>query len=208
MKGLTDKQRAILDFIEDFMEKEVMAPTVYEIADHFKIKTSTVFAHLRSLQRKKFLARSSKARSISLLRPKKKSRHRSFVVHAPLLNKLSPELKWTESIDDKDGEVPCDPAWLDGVDIKKVFVMNVKDDSMRELGIVKGDLVFAKAPEHPKAGDILVVSVNGETYVRSYFPLNDSRLELRPANPAYSTQTYPSDQVLQQGIVLALQRKY
>ena len=36
MKGLTDKQRHILNYIEDFMNSVGMAPTVYEIADHFK----------------------------------------------------------------------------------------------------------------------------------------------------------------------------
>ena len=61
MKTLTEKQKNILDFIEDFLEREGMAPTVYEIADNFDIKTSTVFAHLRALQRKKQLSRSSKA---------------------------------------------------------------------------------------------------------------------------------------------------
>ena len=63
MKTLTEKQRNILEFIEEFLDREGMAPTVYEIADHFGIKTSTVFAHLRALQRKKQLSRSSKARS-------------------------------------------------------------------------------------------------------------------------------------------------
>lgn len=33
MKSLTEKQRSMLDFIEDFIEQEGMAPTVYEIAD-------------------------------------------------------------------------------------------------------------------------------------------------------------------------------
>ena len=51
MKGLTEKQRRILNYIEEFMNSVGMAPTVYEIADHFAIKTSTVFAHLRALQK-------------------------------------------------------------------------------------------------------------------------------------------------------------
>ena len=67
MKTLTEKQKNILEFIEEFLDREGMAPTVYEIADNFNIKTSTVFAHLRALQRKKQLSRSSKARSISLM---------------------------------------------------------------------------------------------------------------------------------------------
>ena len=71
MKTLTEKQKNILEFIEEFLDKEGMAPTVYEIADQFDIKTSTVFAHLRALQRKKQLSRTSKARSISISGRKK-----------------------------------------------------------------------------------------------------------------------------------------
>ena len=44
MKSLTEKQKNILEFIEEFLDREGMAPTVYEIADNFQIKTSTVFA--------------------------------------------------------------------------------------------------------------------------------------------------------------------
>ena len=70
MKGLTGKQKKIVEFIEDFNRTMGMAPTIYEIAEHFGIKTSTVFAHIRALQKKNILHRSSKARSISLAHPK------------------------------------------------------------------------------------------------------------------------------------------
>ena len=74
MKGLTQKQKNIIEFINEFMTTQEMAPTIYEIAEHFHIKTSTVFAHIRALQKKNYLTRSSKARSISLSHPKKRSR--------------------------------------------------------------------------------------------------------------------------------------
>ena len=73
MKGLTDKQQEILDFISEFTRQEGMAPTIYEISTHFDIKSATAFAHVRSLQRKGYVNRSSKARSLTLLntdRPK------------------------------------------------------------------------------------------------------------------------------------------
>ena len=57
MKGLTQKQQEILDFIADFNRREAMAPTVYEIAENFGIKSATAFAHLRSLQRKGYVTR-------------------------------------------------------------------------------------------------------------------------------------------------------
>ena len=90
MKTLTEKQKNILEFIEEFLDKEGMAPTVYEIADRFDIKTSTVFAHLRALQRKKQLSRTSKARSISIAGRKKTGLHLPRGLFAiPLLGRVN-----------------------------------------------------------------------------------------------------------------------
>ena len=83
MKGLTQKQKNIIEFINEFMTTQEMAPTIYEIAEHFHIKTSTVFAHIRALQKKNYLTRSSKARSISLSHPKKRSRFPAGVQSIP-----------------------------------------------------------------------------------------------------------------------------
>ena len=68
MKKLTVKQRRILEFIIEFSRMEEMAPSVYEIADELSIKTSTVFAHLFALQKKGYISRSRKARSIRILK--------------------------------------------------------------------------------------------------------------------------------------------
>ena len=89
MKLLTEKQKKMLDFIDDFQDKEGMAPTVYEIADHFGIKTSTVFAHLKALQRKNQISRTSKARSIAVNRKKRTVPHMSFALSIPLLGRIN-----------------------------------------------------------------------------------------------------------------------
>ena len=44
--------------------------------------------------------------------------------------------------------------------------------------------------------------------MKSYFPLTQGRIELRPANPDYSTQVYRMDEVVIQGKVVGLQREY
>ena len=89
MKGLTVKQQEILDFVDRFMRHEGMAPTVYEIADYFKIKSATAFAHLRALQRKGYVNRSSKARSLTLVRASDSPRHMSLTLSIPLLGRIS-----------------------------------------------------------------------------------------------------------------------
>jgi len=208
MKGLTEKQRLILDFIEEFQEKEGMAPTVYEIADNFHIKTSTVFAHVRALQRKSFINRSSKARSISIIKPKRKLlKPIGSVVTVPLLGRINAGIP-VDNQEFKEGDVCCDASVFGASDPRKVFALKVQGESMRDLGILDGDIVVVRQSEGLKTGCIVVALVGGETTVKSYYPLSDGRIELRPANPDFHTQIYQPGQVQVQGQVVALQRKY
>ena len=207
MKALTEKQKNILEFIEDFLEKEGMSPTVYEIAEHFDIKTSTVFAHLKALQRKNQLSRSSKARSISLSQTRRPIKHMSFVLPIPLLGRINAGLP-ADNLEFKEGEVFVDAALVDRADHDKLFALRVAGESMRDLGIYEDDIVIVKQTENIRPGDIVVGMVENETTIKSYFPLRGGRVELRPANPDFSTQVYPASQIKIQGKVIFLQREY
>ncbi len=210
MKALTEKQKNILEFIEDFLDREGMAPTVYEIADNFHIKTSTVFAHLRALQRKKQLSRSSKARSISLA-----SRNRSgksaplgaFMI--PLLGRINAGAP-SESLEFKEGEICVQSSLVADCAPEQLYALRIQGESMRDLGIYDGDVVIvAQNGTKPRPGDIVVALVQGnEVTVKSYFPKTGGRVELRPANPEFPIQVYPSIDVAIQGRVIGLQRKY
>lgn len=210
MKTLTEKQKNILEFIEDFLDREGMAPTVYEIADNFKIKTSTVFAHLRALQRKKQLSRSSKARSISLAH---RSRGGHVLPHGalliPLLGRINAGMP-AESLQYKEDEVCISSALLDDCPADQVFALRVQGESMRDLGIYDGDIVIvAQTNTRPRSGDIVVALLQGgEVTIKSHFQRPGSRIELRPANAEYKTQIYPASEVKIQGRVIGLQRRY
>ncbi len=212
MKTLTEKQKNILDFIEDFLDKEGMAPTVYEIAANFDIKTSTVFAHLRALQRKKQLSRSSKARSISLTGRSRRSGgyvlpHGALLI--PLLGRVNAGMP-SESLEYKEGDVCISSTVLNEASADQLFALRVQGESMRDLGIYDGDIVVvAQVGTKPRAGDIVVALLQGgEVTVKSYFPKPGNRVALRPANPEYKEQVYPANEVAIQGRVIALQRKY
>ncbi len=211
MKNLTEKQKNILDFIEDFLEREGMAPTVYEIADNFDIKTSTVFAHLRALQRKKQLSRSSKARSISLINRPRAPRgvpHGALMI--PLLGRVNAGLP-AESLEFKEGEVWVSSSLVNGECLtEQLFALRVQGESMRDLGIYDGDLVIvAHGCDKLRPGDIVVALLQGgEVTVKSYFPKAGGKVELRPANAEFKNQVYPENEVTIQGRVVALQRKY
>ena len=207
MKSLTEKQRSMLDFIEDFIEQEGMAPTVYEIADFFSIKTSTVFAHLRALQRKSHITRTSKARSISVKSSKNKTKHMSFLLPIPLLGRINAGTP-AENLEYKEGEVFINPAMVSSKDGTNAFALKVHGQSMRDLGIYEDDIVIVEKVDNVNPGDIVVALVQEETTVKSYFPLRGGRVELRPANDEFSTQVYPDAHVHIQGKVVGLQREY
>jgi SOS-response transcriptional repressor LexA len=52
VKGLTDRQRAILDWIVEFMREHRLPPTLREIGRAFGISSPGVLGHLRALERK------------------------------------------------------------------------------------------------------------------------------------------------------------
>ena len=206
MTSLTEKQKKILDFIDDFQDREGMAPTVYEIADHFGIKTSTVFAHLKALQRKNQISRTSKARSIAVNRKNRAVPHMSFLLSIPLLGRINAGLP-SESPEVAEGEFPVSGKYAELVQAGVLFALKVNGESMRDLGILDGDIVVVQKDCPVKNGDVVVALVNNETTVKSYYQKN-SKIELHPANPDYKVQIYAAGEVVLQGKVIALHREF
>ena len=207
MKGLTAKQEKILDFIEKFMNTNGMAPTVYEIADHFSIKSATSFAHIRALQRKGYLTRSSKARSLSLTRTTTMPKHLSMTLSVPVLGRISAGMPLLAD-EHVENTIQFDPKLLPpSAGSSEVFALEVNGESMRDAGILDGDYIVASAQNSANIGDIVVAMVNGDTTVK-YLYLNNRQVELRPANDEFKTQFYDLDEVSIQGKVIALHRTF
>lgn len=207
MKGLTEKQRNILDFIEEFMDTNAMAPTVYEIAEHFRIKTSTVFAHVRALQRKNCLVRSSKARSISLNKPRRKLRRPSSFQAIPLVENLHGNTSDMARAN-AGKQFFCDTSIIgSGVDSGKLYAMRVSGSAMRSLGILDGDIAIIKRQtDSLKNGDIVVACVDGETAIRTCHQLDGSHYELIPSSPEQKVISGTMNELPLQGVVVGLQR--
>lgn len=206
MKGLTEKQQEILDYVSEFSHREGMPPTVAEISDHFGIKGATAFAHLRALQRKGYLNRSSKARSLSVAQAEK-PRHFAMTLSVPVLGRISAGVPFLAE-QHVERHIQIDPRTLPSrVSSCKLFALQVTGESMRDLGILDGDLVIAKATEEAEIGDIIVAMVDNETTVKSLY-LTNNQWELRPANSDYKSRFVPLEQLNVQGVVVALQRVY
>jgi len=207
MKGLTEKQREVLEFIEKFQLEEGMAPTVYEIGNEFQIKTSTVFAHLQALKRKGFITRSSKARSIAIKKAIKSTISKNFrMIEVPLLGRVTAGLP-VEAQEYQEGTVACDSNLLNW-EASKLFALKINGESMRDLGILDGDVVIVQQTHNIRRGDVVVAIVDNETTVKSYYPAPDARVELRPANKEFKSMFFPVADVAIQGRIVSLQRQY
>ena len=195
MKGLTEKQQDILKFIGEFAEREHMAPTVYEIADHAGIKTSTVFAHVRALQRKNKLTRTSQARSIKLTNVRQRSLVHEHIAVLPMENAsgLIDELLVDRRLLRTD---------------EKFFALKVPDNAMRDFGIFIDDIVIVKATQEFNSGDLIVVKIGEQVQIRSAYLKPQKEIEIRPGNADFAAQTYLLAAVIVRGVVVALQREY
>ena len=190
MKGLTQKQKNIIEFINEFMTTQEMAPTIYEIAEHFHIKTSTVFAHIRALQKKNYLTRSSKARSISLSHPKKRSRFPAGVQSIPFhcIGEAS-------AAEPGEKTLVCDVMrLLDSPAKENLYAVHVHGSDLNGSGIFDGDILIVKSnPETVSGEDIVVAEENG-------------REILKQAKDAIINGTL-SDAPNVKGVVVGLQRR-
>jgi repressor LexA len=176
-KELTKKQRDILDFITEMIQKKGLPPTIREIGNKFKISsTNGVRAVLSALTQKGYIKRKPLvSRGIELLTPSQAS----FAV-VPLLGRIAAGLPIL-AVENIEGSIAVDRSFLPGGDI---FSLKVVGDSMKDTGIFDGDYVLAKMQPTAEKGDVVVAVIGEEATVKRYFP-EKNRIRLLPANPVF-----------------------
>lgn len=85
-------------------------------------------------------------------------------------------------------------------------MLSVKGDSMKDAGILNGDMVLIERKENAKVGTIVVAEVDGE-YTLKYLRKENNLFYLEPANKAFKN-IYPEESLRVQGVVIAVIRKY
>jgi len=88
------------------------------------------------------------------------------------------------------------------------YALEVKGDSMIEVGINDGDIVVIREQETADNGDIVVALVEGQEATLKRFRRRGGAIALEAANPAYETRVFRDDQVQVQGRLVGLIRTY
>jgi repressor LexA len=89
---------------------------------------------------------------------------------------------------------------------ESAFLLRVKGDSMKNAGIMEGDLVLVERGRAPKAGEIVIARVDGE-FTMKYYRTKGGRAYLEAANENYAP-IYPAEELSVEAVVTAVIRKY
>jgi len=199
-QSLTKRQQQIFDYVKRYVAEHGYPPTVRDIGHAVGLtSSSTVHAHLANLEKAGVLRRDpTKPRAIEVL--KGKGRHSFAPGSLPVVGQVAagqPVLA-EENIEDY---VPV-PGIAGGDDGE--FVLRVKGDSMKDVGILEGDFVIVRRQETASDGDIVVALVGEEATVKRFFREKD-HVRLQPENEALEPIRTRDAQVL--GRVVGLCRR-
>ena len=178
--NLTKRQQEIFDFVKRYQERHGYPPTVRDIGKEVGLaSSSTVHQHLANLERLGLLRRDpSKPRAIELLdRVVGEVRGLAAPGGLPLLGTVAagqPVLA-EENVEEY-VSVPATAGGEDGT-----FVLRVRGESMRDAGIIEGDLVVVRAQDDASNGDIVVALVGEDATVKRFFRERD-HIRLQPEN--------------------------
>jgi repressor LexA len=216
-ESLSDKQRAILRVIQEWLQKRGYPPTIRDIGTTVGISsTSVVNYNLNKLVEGGFITRSKDvSRGIRLNvafeeRPVKSSRELQ-TVRVPQLGQIvagAPMPIFDNTLDYEDSTLTIPQSLIGSSDPSQVYALTVKGYSMIDAMIDDGDTVILKHQQTAHNGEMVAVwlTERGETTLKRFYD-EGVHIRLQPANPMMDPIFVDKDKIQVQGKVLAVIRR-
>ncbi|HEV2291457.1 MAG TPA: transcriptional repressor LexA [Gemmatimonadales bacterium] len=200
---LTKRQSEILEFVRGYITEQGYAPSFEEIAGRFEFQSlATVHEHLSNLERKGYIRRAhNESRAIEVLPP----RGQAIATEIPLLGTVAAGLPIESLAHDETVAVPDDLLPRRGPN----YALRVRGQSMIDEHICDGDVVVVHGREAAENGEMVIALVNGsEATVKKYYREPGGWVRLQPANATMSPMRFQERDVVIQGVVVGVLRKY
>ena len=204
---LTGKRREILDFIDGELSTRGYPPSVREIGHAVGLtSSSTVHAHLNTLERQGYLRRDpTKPRAMEVRYDQASGAavERRPVQHVPLLGDVAAgtDVLAQENVE----EVLPVPADFTGDG--PLFMVRVRGDSMIDAGILDGDYVVVRQQPEAHKGEIVVAGIPGEEGTVKTYSRKGRKVVLIPANERLAPMEFdPADVRIFGKVVTVLRR--
>jgi len=204
---LTDRQREVLEMIDQSMRDRGYPPSVREIGEAVGLTSpSTVHSHLNTLQRLGFLRRDpTKPRAIEVRWDPNSGAvlERRPARYIPLVGDVAAgtDVLAQENVE----EILPLPADFTGDG--ELFMLHVRGDSMIDAGILDGDFVVARVQPTADKGDIVVAGIPGEEATVKTYTRKGAKVILQPSNPRLQPMEFDAADVTIYGKVVTVLRR-
>ncbi len=233
---LTRKQHELLRFIQIRLEETGVSPSFEEMKDALDLKSkSGVHRLISALEERGFIRRlPNRARALEVIRQPEDLASKASVP-APAASPAktlstsslsTPKPVTTPAPANDVIEIPLHGRIAAGAPIEALegqstlpvpaallgsgdhYALEVSGDSMVDAGIFDGDFALVKRTETARDGEIIVALVRGEEATLKYLRHESGMIRLDPANSAYEPQIYQPEDVVVQGKLAGLLRRY
>jgi repressor LexA len=200
METLTERQRAVLNYIRQHQRETGFPPTSREIQRHFQFQSQTAaMNHLRALERKGAISRfPHKARGLSDPEMRRSDQRMVTLIGA------IPAGHANDSAATEETRFAVDSNFFGVNETSEIFALKVQGESMIGAQIADGDTVLLKRAT-PREGDIVAALIDGEVTLKRY-QMKRGKPFLKAENPAYP-DLIPAAELVIQGVMIGLIRR-
>lgn len=207
--GLSEKQRDILRFLEQFIADHDYPPSIRDIQQGCSISsTSVVDYNLKRLEEKGLIRRDREvSRAIELLNRQGERRRRT--VQVPLLGPIAAGIPIPTH---PDSVAPLDIIELTEEQVRgkaNLFALRVQGTSMIDALINDGDIVILEPRQTADPGEVVAAWIvdRGETTLKKYYP-EGRKVRLQPMNSTMGPIMEDASNVQVQGRLVATIRSF
>ena len=217
---LTQKQKDLLMLIDARVKAVGVPPSYDEMKDSLGLASkSGIHRLISALEERGFIRRlPNKARALEVLKLPEDMQDKvvSFAnkkaerdpandgVAIPFVGKIAAGLP-IAAIEDSYNTMIVPPHFAGNGDH---FALEVEGESMKDVGILDGDIVIIKKSNTARNNQIVVALVDQDEATLKRLYKSEQQIELIAENPEFETEMYGPDRVEVQGILVGLLREY
>lgn len=177
--NMTPKQEAVFEYIKSCVLERNYPPSVRDICKAVGLKsTSSVFGYINDLEKMGLIRKDpAHPRALQIMTKEFQAQVEQEIAQIPVIGTVAAgiPLLAEENVSD------YFPLPVDMLPNKKVFMLNVKGDSMVNCGILNGDRVIVEQQETCENGEIVVALVEDSATVKRFYKEKD-HIRLQPEN--------------------------
>lgn len=181
MRALTERQKEVFSFIREYRDGHSYPPTIREIAERFSISVKGAWDHMKALEKKGFLRQEgNRSRALEIIESKAQPDRPEPAVSLRLLGEVAAG-KPIYADEDREARIEVPASMARGTEC---FALRVRGDSMRDAGIMNGDVAIVESRSEASDGEIVVALVEDSVTLKRFFRENN-RIRLQAENPSY-----------------------